>query len=381
MQTESNLYLLQDNNDMIRLEPISFESEGEFQALLERFPELIPGNQIDRDEPRRWLLIGREVGIPDSDEAFNRWSLDHLFIDQDGIPTFIEVKRYSDTRIRREVVGQMMDYAANAVSYWPPDLIRRKFDETCHSSEIDPEEKLAGFLGDDRDPENFWEVVHHNLKDGNVRLIFAADRVPSELQRIVEFLNEQMSPTEVLAVEIQRYRGGGLTTHIPRVYGQTIKAQMVKRGEQRKLSGQRRRKWDEDSFFEDVAERLTAEQLEKVRLLYDFFRGNSKIDWGTGMHLGSFNPKFDGLGNIAPVTVWSSGELKFKFSWMGYEPAISFKKIYHKHLKKRGILMNEDYSTDTELTIDEWSEFTTDIMEATESALSELQLQISSQES
>ena len=28
-------------------------------------------------------------------------------------PTLVEVKRSSDTRIRREVVGQMLDYAAN----------------------------------------------------------------------------------------------------------------------------------------------------------------------------------------------------------------------------------------------------------------------------
>jgi hypothetical protein len=33
--------------------------------------------------------------------------------DQNAVPTLVEVKRSSDTRIRREVVGQMLDYAAN----------------------------------------------------------------------------------------------------------------------------------------------------------------------------------------------------------------------------------------------------------------------------
>ncbi len=32
----------------------------------------------------------------------------------------VRVKR-RDTRIRREVVGQMLEYAANAVTYWPVD--------------------------------------------------------------------------------------------------------------------------------------------------------------------------------------------------------------------------------------------------------------------
>jgi len=50
-----------------------------------------------------------------------RWDLadgvlDHLLLDQDGIPTFVECKRASDTRIRREVVAQMLDYAATALS-------------------------------------------------------------------------------------------------------------------------------------------------------------------------------------------------------------------------------------------------------------------------
>jgi hypothetical protein len=40
------------------------------------------------------------------------------FVDQDAVPTFVEVKRSSDTRLRREVVGQMLDYAANASAHW-----------------------------------------------------------------------------------------------------------------------------------------------------------------------------------------------------------------------------------------------------------------------
>jgi len=40
-------------------------------------------------------------------------------LDQDAIPTIVEVKRSTDTRIRREVVGQMLGYAANAVVYCP----------------------------------------------------------------------------------------------------------------------------------------------------------------------------------------------------------------------------------------------------------------------
>jgi hypothetical protein len=37
--------------------------------------------------------------------------------DAAGVPTLVEVKRSSDTRARREVVAQLLEYAANATAY------------------------------------------------------------------------------------------------------------------------------------------------------------------------------------------------------------------------------------------------------------------------
>jgi hypothetical protein len=87
------------------------------QTWLAQYPALLVGNQIDAKEPKRFLLIEQECGVPAREAGADRWSIDHLFIDQDAIPTIVEVKRSSDTRIRREVVGQMLDYAANATEH------------------------------------------------------------------------------------------------------------------------------------------------------------------------------------------------------------------------------------------------------------------------
>lgn len=80
------------------------------------------------------------MALPDAEDAGSRWSLDHLFLDQEGIPTLIEVKRSTDTRIRREVVGQMLDYAANAVVYWPVEELRARFEPRCQESGTPPGE-------------------------------------------------------------------------------------------------------------------------------------------------------------------------------------------------------------------------------------------------
>ena len=57
-----------------------------------------------------------------------------------------EVKRSTDTRIRREVVGQMLDYAADAVTYWPVTRIRSMFEDWHGNLNHDPDEVLSAFL-------------------------------------------------------------------------------------------------------------------------------------------------------------------------------------------------------------------------------------------
>jgi hypothetical protein len=81
---------------------------------------------------------------------------------------------------------------------------------------------------DQMEPEEFWHMANKNLQDRNIRLLFVADEIPSELQRIVEFLNEQMDQTEVLAIEIKQFVGGEQTGLVPRVIGRTAEAQVKK---------------------------------------------------------------------------------------------------------------------------------------------------------
>ncbi len=100
------IYLLQNNGQLVEMSEQAYDSEDLLQELLARYPHLLAGDQIDSASPRRWLLVMREAGVPGEEGAGGRWSVDHLFLDQDAIPTLVEVKRSTDTRIRREVVGQ-----------------------------------------------------------------------------------------------------------------------------------------------------------------------------------------------------------------------------------------------------------------------------------
>ena len=126
------------------------------------------------------------------DESTDRGYLDHLFLDQDAVPTLVEVKRSENTQIRREVVGQMLDYAANGVAFWSVEDIRSRYEDTCRRQGVDPDQQLRECLGADDAADGYWQRVKTNLQAGRIRLIFVADKIPLGLRRIVEFLNGQM---------------------------------------------------------------------------------------------------------------------------------------------------------------------------------------------
>lgn len=262
---------MQGEGKLIELTEQPYAKESDLQQHLEFNPELL-SSEAAEDERRLWLLIKREMGVPGQEDGSDRWSLDHLFVDQDAIPTFVEVKRSSNTEIRRRVVGQMLDYAANAAQYWDAERLRSSFVARCDSPEAAAKE-LAAFLEDESTPEEFWEQVEANLEERRLRLVFVADSIPSELRSIVEFLNEQLEKTTVNAVEVKQYvdPGSGLVNIVPRIIGETEMARRVKRPH----AGLRRSRGTKDDFYSDIQEAFEPELAERVLELYEYTKGRA----------------------------------------------------------------------------------------------------------
>ena len=223
---KEEIYHLNEQEGLNTMEEDPIKPESKLQELVAQYPQLLSGVQMDPDNPRRWLLIGREQGIADIVGAGDRWSVDHLLMDQDAIPTLVEAKLSGNPEIRRTVVGQMMDYAAHATQTWKATDIRQAFEKRCNSEGKDPNEEVITLLQPDGEPDvdKFWEDVETNLRSARLRLLFVADGIPAELARVVEFLNEQMPRTEVLAVEIKQFSGEKGSTLVPRVIGRTASA-------------------------------------------------------------------------------------------------------------------------------------------------------------
>jgi hypothetical protein len=162
------------SGELLEMDERPFDREQELQRYLADNPDLLSA-EAPEEERRRWLLVKREMGVADREEAGSRWSLDHLFVDQDATPTFVEVKRSTNTDVRRKVVGQMLEYAANASAHWDAGRLRTSFESRFEDADA-ANEMLAAFLEEEQDPEEFWDLVAANLDERRLRLIFVARR-------------------------------------------------------------------------------------------------------------------------------------------------------------------------------------------------------------
>lgn len=213
------IYMIKGDEKLTPMKEKKHSLELNFQKLIIKHPDLIPGDQIDSENPRKWLFVGEEVNFPVVGNRNIR--LDVLFLDQDGVPTLIELKRGADDRVKSEVATQILEYGANILLSLDTRNIRKMVESNEDNAVID-------FLNDEESEEEFWEKVYDNLKAEKIRLLVVSDEIPNRLQNIIEFLNRNMESITILAIEIKQYVKGDTKTLVSRVIGQSIESQSIK---------------------------------------------------------------------------------------------------------------------------------------------------------
>ncbi len=237
-----SLWVTEPTGQLVPLEREGYATESDFQQLLAENPAVLAGALEDGGEPGRWLLVDQELPIKAEESESGSWRLDHLFIGSDARPTLVEVKRSSDPRLRREVVAQMLDYAASFTIDWSAETLRERWLNpryaTPGADRVAELEELLAVAGLEED--EFWSAVQTNIDAGKLRLLFVADHLPATLTRIIEFLNGQLNNAEVLGVEVARHvagDGNALVAYQPVVHGRsspgaTRKTAAIRRSEE-----------------------------------------------------------------------------------------------------------------------------------------------------
>ena len=327
------IYTRGERGGLEPLEEEPFSTEDELQALVAEHPELLDGEQIRPGDPRRWILITREQGIADTPDGSARWSLDHLIVDQDAVPTLAEVKRGANRELRRTVVGQLLEYAAHAAQTWTADELRRTFEE----SNDDPDAVLAALLqvDDEPDADGFWENVATNLTARRLRLLFIADEIPDPLEQVVKFLNEQMPNIEVLAVEIKQFRGESSQTLVPRVIGRTAASST------RGTAGPRR-KLTRESFLEELPSDMAREAANRLLDVAD--ENGAKVE-----------PRASSV-SIRGLCSDSTGPRPITVAWLCTREATTGGGLHTRGFTFGRYHLNDDVPEELRATLDQWAD-------------------------
>lgn len=174
------------------MQPGSYENEAELHRLLATHPHLLSG----ANEPEV-SFVASELNLGKAGK------LDLLLVDQEGQPIVVEVKLAKNFQSRREVVAQALDYVSSLGEYTAQEL--DDLVEGALAAALQAwEEEGTGEFG------RTWKRCGSLLRAGELRVIVAMDSAPSELVRIMRFLNDH-SDLDIRLIEIAKYHdeGGG----------------------------------------------------------------------------------------------------------------------------------------------------------------------------
>lgn len=300
-----------------------FANEEELRMFLLESPDLFPVDELG--QPGMPLLcIGREVYVSSGSE-------DLLLIDRNGLLTVVETKLGRNPQARREVVGQILEYAAK-MAEWEPKDVERQAQEFYKSEYAPPDyrnlsliDAMKKFLGDqDFAYEEFLEDVAENIEAGRFRLVIAVDEPPDSLKRTVEFVNRFSERFEILLFQLRRFRDESQDIFIPALFGQV--PPIVKPRKPRPVP------WDEERFLEDLRANADHETVEYTKRVYSQFKEwnpeelpTDKDLWGTGATYGTYNLVLQlPTGRLSVAQITSDGALVINFGNM-------FKRNIPKH--------------------------------------------------
>ncbi len=284
-----------------------------------KVPELLVGDQIDKETPRRFVLVEREQAIADAEADRAAGRSDHLFLAPASQP-WPRSSAAPTPHPPRGGRARCSTMRTNAVVHWPVQDLRARFEANALADGLDPALVLASspatcrrgrpVLGSGCRSTAGWQDPPAVRRRHHSR----------ELRRVVEFLNLQMQPAEVLAIELRQYQGAGLRTLVPMVIGQTEAALQGKSTS----SALPKRQWDEAAILAKLGESLDEGGTAIARKLVDWMkRRATRVVFNTNPSWGSIGASFsrDGI-ELIPLVLWTDTKVCVQFQYMIGKPVV-----------------------------------------------------------
>lgn len=303
--------------------------EATVQSLLAMNPDLLPTEEVDPSYSRLHLL-GMEVGT-------HAGPIDIVYATEAGHLALVETKLWKNPQARREVVGQIIDYAKD-LSYWSfqdLDAAVRKSVQPDGQQSQNIIESLRG-AGADFEESHLIDAISRNLRAGRFLLLIVGDGIREGVEQMAEYLGGAPSLQFTLAlVELQLFRTvpgqdwplliqPRLTTRTQEVVravvditapeGLEVNVELPEEdvGEQ---SGTRR-KLTEEMYFDELREATDEQTASQVAELVEALRSRGCVTEWRSSSVSLRLPDPGGSGKrFTVVVLTSSGE--FYLGWLG----------------------------------------------------------------
>ena len=295
------------------IESSEYATEQELQDFLLRFPSLIPLDEAETGA-KPLLPIGWEVSLASG-------SIDVLYLDASGLLTIAETKLKRNPQWKREVLGQIIEYAASLCE-WTVEDVEAQAHRFLNSEQAAPayrgctlEEAMRKLLQQtlaqgegELTIDELRATMGDQLRNGRMRLIVAVDEIHEHLRRSITFLNTYSSFSIYLLQCTRLADGKDRDLFVPSLFGYTRKVHLTRT----------RGQWDEESFFKALRESCDSVTVQTVTLLYEFAtHTGDTIWWGSGASEGSFTLHYMVNGRrVSVFTVSTPGKLWVNFGYM-----------------------------------------------------------------
>ncbi len=188
--------------------------ERELQRLIHLNPQCLPISEIDP-------LFANPIPICMELSASPAGQIDNFMVTASGLPVLVECKLWKNPEARREVVGQILDYA-KVLSRWTASDLQREASKQL-KREGNTLLELVRAAGHDVDEMAFNDALSLNLRRGRFLLLIVGDGIREGVEAIAEYLQNHSGLHFTLGlVELPIYampNGGRLI--VPRILAKT----------------------------------------------------------------------------------------------------------------------------------------------------------------
>lgn len=324
--------------------------EDWIQHLIHKHPHILPVDEIESNFTPL-IPIGREVETAAG-------YIDNLFISPDGYLTIVETKLWRNPEARREVVGQILDYAKELKKWTYSELDKAviAYNQLYNANTDGLLATIRKYEPLDESDETFFiDNISKNLERGRFLLLIVGDGIRESVEDMVEYLSQSPQLYFTLSlIELQVFvfdkdkksfivipqiiiRTKEITRAIIRVEGSKtenvkilVETDFGAPPAKNEKNSQKRFTITEEDFFEQLLHNTTTAQVEFAKqIIQDCERRGYLIEWAQGSFIVKLlDPNGSGL-RITLFVVdrkamiylgWTAGQLEK----LGLSPDISY---------------------------------------------------------